>query len=42
MVQNLPTEKRISLKNESPLDLAVKSMVETDKNNKNIRLSGDF
>jgi len=33
--------KKDLLKIESPLDLAVKSMVETDKNNKNIRLSGN-
>lgn len=34
--------KKDLLKIESPLDLAVKSLVETDKNNKNIRLSGNY
>lgn len=34
--------KKDLLKIESPLDLALKSMIETDKNNKNIRLSGNY
>ena len=34
--------KKDLMKIESPLDLALKSMVETDKNNKNIRLSGNY
>ncbi|MFA5296904.1 MAG: tyrosine-type recombinase/integrase [Lutibacter sp.] len=34
--------KKDLLKIESPLDLAIKSLNETDKNNKNIRLSGNY
>ncbi len=34
--------KKDLMKIESPLDLALKSMVENDKNNKNIRLSGNY
>jgi len=34
--------KKDLLKIESPLDLAVKSIVETDKSNGNIRLSGNY
>ena len=34
--------KKDLMKIESPLDLALKSMVETDKNNNNIRLSGNY
>lgn len=34
--------KKDLMKIESPLDLALKSMAETDKNNKNIRLSGNY
>ena len=34
--------KKDILKIESPLDLAVKSLVNTDKNNNNIRLSGNY
>jgi len=34
--------KKDLLKIESPLDLAVKSIVETDKSNRNIRLSGNY
>ncbi|MDD3722705.1 MAG: tyrosine-type recombinase/integrase [Lutibacter sp.] len=34
--------KKDLMKIKSPLDLAIKSMAETDKNNKNIRLSGNY
>lgn len=34
--------KKDLMKIESPLDLALKSMAETDNNNKNIRLSGNY
>lgn len=34
--------KKDLMKIESPLDLALKSMADTDKNNKNIRLSGNY
>lgn len=34
--------KKDLLKIESPLDLAVKNIVNTGKNNKNMRLSGNY
>lgn len=34
--------KKDLLKIESPLDLAVKSLIDTDKDNKNLRLSGNY
>ena len=37
-----PVSKKDLLKIESPLDLAFKKLSATDKNNKNIRLSGNL